>query len=120
MSKEKLQKATTVAGAFEAMGELFTDSPRWTQGYYARDAQGKMTESDKPEAVCFCLMGAHNLIEDNETRYAVNDAMVKSCRLMSKKHGSNVVEFNDDKATTIDDIREFVEINKQLAQYAEI
>ena len=38
--------------------ELISDPERWTQGVYARDAQGIFTDWDSPEAVSWCVTGA--------------------------------------------------------------
>jgi hypothetical protein len=33
----------------------------WTQGAFARDAAGNVTEDKRPDAVCFCALGALQL-----------------------------------------------------------
>lgn len=37
---------------------IITDPLKWTQGYYARDNEGEITEANMTEAVCFCSIGA--------------------------------------------------------------
>ena len=37
--------------------ELFTDESRWTQGCFARDAEGNEVGLEDPAAVKFCLAG---------------------------------------------------------------
>jgi len=38
--------------------ELLADPARWTQGEFARNADGCKTSSDDDHAVCWCLSGA--------------------------------------------------------------
>lgn len=38
--------------------ELLNDESKWTQGAYARDAQGRATTTFAQSATCFCLIGA--------------------------------------------------------------
>lgn len=37
---------------------LITDPEKWTQGAYARDANGCIVPPDDPSAVCYCSIGA--------------------------------------------------------------
>lgn len=38
--------------------EVIADENRWTQNAWARDADGHDINEHKPEATCFCLLGA--------------------------------------------------------------
>jgi len=38
--------------------ELLADPARWTQGHFARNADGIPTASDSQGAVCWCISGA--------------------------------------------------------------
>lgn len=41
-----------------AARELISDPAKWTTGYYARTANGQCTNSENPDAVCWCAFGA--------------------------------------------------------------
>lgn len=42
----------------KAARELIRDPLRWTQGWYAKTAGGRMVSVDDSQAVCFCGVGA--------------------------------------------------------------
>ena len=41
-----------------AVCERLADEARWTKGFAARDAAGDPTQCEKPDAACFCIVGA--------------------------------------------------------------
>lgn len=50
------------------------DSPeKWTQGYYATDANGKQTTSLSNDAICWCAIGAlmKAYADDKDGNYAL-------------------------------------------------
>jgi hypothetical protein len=42
----------------KAARDLIADETKWTQGYFAKDAQGKYVSPLDVEAACFCAIGA--------------------------------------------------------------
>lgn len=41
----------------QTLSELLSDPKRWTQGDFARDAEGLSTHALDPDATCFCVLG---------------------------------------------------------------
>lgn len=53
--------ADLVADVLDRAREILSDPARWTQGEFARDAQGNalaLVDVDTDYAVCFCTLGA--------------------------------------------------------------
>lgn len=48
----------TALDVLRAARERLTPDGAWTQGYGARDANGKPIDPKSPRAVCWCLIGA--------------------------------------------------------------
>lgn len=44
--------------AIKAVRKLITDPKHWTQGAFARDANGNSTDTCGPNATCWCIAGA--------------------------------------------------------------
>lgn len=50
----------------------------WAQGYYAKDAEGRLVDTMDPEACSFCIAGAISRVQrrsSHRTRTAVFDAV---------------------------------------------
>jgi hypothetical protein len=50
--------------------ELIAKEGGWTQGWYARDADGAETLSSSEAAVCFCIIGAFRRVSHDEIGHA--------------------------------------------------
>mgnify|MGYP001417778115 CR=1 FL=1 len=78
----------------------FFDSPeRWTQGAYAKNADGEPCNSLDDKAVCFCLLGAIN--------YVYGDA--RSTQIVKKLKNADITinrvgPWNDSQDRTFDEI----------------
>ena len=48
----------TVTEVLVEARDLISAPERWTQGFYARNSLGHITEWDSPSAVCWCAEGA--------------------------------------------------------------
>lgn len=59
---------SAVLDVLKAGRELIADPERWTQGTYARDADGNRVYYDSPAAVCWCSQGAVLKFEPNVRR----------------------------------------------------
>jgi hypothetical protein len=54
-----MSDALSVADVLERAADLIEPEGAWTQGVYARDAEGHILGAGTaPEAVCFCALGA--------------------------------------------------------------
>lgn len=79
----------TTKEALEAARDLISDPKRWTTGYFAKKADGEITASRKPDAVCWCASGAVNRIcGDN---YPLGQQVTNALALVM----GIVVDFND-------------------------
>lgn len=82
--------------------ELFSDSSKWTQGEYAKDAKGNMVWVDSPKAVCWCLEGA--------VRHCYPPS--KWCETYAKLHnelGGWASVWNDNNKRTFEEVKALVE-----------
>ena len=79
------------------MYELLATPDRWTKGYWARTENGAETSPRDPNAVCWCLSGA-------VTKCYEDDRISEIWLRLRSKLGKNPVTFNDDPATTHEDV----------------
>lgn len=86
--------------------DLLADPKRWTQGSYARDADGNPLSYRHPDAVCLCLDGAViEIAGDTEgARYTEMQA-----HLEAQNDGNNYANFNDAEDTTHADVLAFLD-----------
>jgi hypothetical protein len=103
----------------------------WTQGTYARDAEGKPTDYAEPTACSFCLRGA--LVLACASRSGVDDVRDRATRPLHKALGRvltgedytdylngdiDIVVFNDAHGRTKEDIFNLIDIAKRLEKEA--
>lgn len=81
--------------------ELISDPARWTQGEIARDTDGVTVHADHRLAVCWCAIGA---VKHAAQHMGVHDVYKVFDALDQTAPGGLVVQFNDDPATTHDDV----------------
>ena len=78
---------------------LIADPKHWTQGWYAHNADGFDVGSCKPEAVCWCSVGAIEKVTHEE---GVTDTRFKATQYLaqvSAKCGySGIPDFNDNSS----------------------
>lgn len=74
--------------------ERLSDPARWTQGAYARDADGFTTAMYDDDAVCWCLVGAISK-ETNILNLPWYGDGEKAVNFLSKQVSTLVSEFND-------------------------
>lgn len=80
----------TVADILAAAADLIDKPGAWTQDTFARDASGKRTGLDDPDATCFCVAGAILRIEGKSYRaWNVFDAYTR------KRGFRHMADFND-------------------------
>ena len=75
----------------KAARDLISDPARWTQGEYARDADGEEVKAWSEDAACFCAYGAIQRFTEREDS-EVDFYLKKAC---SEKFQSDVVTIND-------------------------
>ncbi len=74
-----------------AARQLITDPAKWTQGEYARDADGNEVKAWSEDATCFCAYGAIQRVTEHEDSEA--DFFLRKAGM--SKFGINVIDLND-------------------------
>ena len=90
---------------FATLQELFADPARWTTGKTARDVHGHSTYAKSDGACSWCLIGGLERVYGDVyigPRKKLREAIERRVGPRS------ITGFNDDAATTIDDIRAVV------------
>ena len=78
---------------------VIADPRRWTQGWYAKNAEGKSVGPCKPDAVCWCSVGAIDKVAHEESTYAARFAATRYLARVSAECGySDVSDFNDNSS----------------------
>ena len=94
------------------MRELLSSKERWTQGAFARDTSGGSVDLDDPDAVCFCLVGAHVLARHLVTGIGYHEEL--DPWVDDRRHerfpdmAMGIVAWNDHPTTTYEDIIAFL------------
>lgn len=91
--------------------EVLSDPKAWTQGQFARDADGQACEPTSDKAVCFCLMGAMRKVTGVSSAYH-HDSPYQRHNWAHYRQAQHVLygvtgridEFNDDPGVTHDGI----------------
>lgn len=86
----------------QTLQDLFRDKTRWTRKQYARDNKGYPVMTRDPYATSFCLAGGLIRLYDNLDERDKNEAKLRQVT------GRSLTAFNDDPATTIQDIQRVV------------
>lgn len=97
------------------MRAYFDDPAKWTQGAYARDANGGSTGFANPEATCHCLIGGRDLIARrlNASDQAAQEARITLLGVISTHQSEPcdaVDAWNDAKWRTHADILEVLDM----------
>lgn len=85
----------------------------WTQGVYARDANGDVVSPIDSKASQWCLSGALrkaagiSLVAKNPIQESFRKAYIA---IMERCHNSDIVSFNDANGRTQEDILEFMDL----------
>ena len=81
---------------------VIADPKHWTQGCYAKDAEGQSVGSTKSDAVCWCSVGAAEKVTCEENAHIARFAAMQYLSEASEKFGySNIPEFNDNSSHEI-------------------
>ena len=106
MSEPKKLKTITY---LRKMRTLLSDPEHWTKGVYARNKDGKHVYAVSEEAQSFCMVGAMRVVTQE-----VDDAIVQVRRTLnpfippSPSGDNDIVFFNDNPATTHDDVMKVI------------
>ena len=72
------------------------DPKHWTQGFFAKDAEGHDVGPAKPDAVCWCSLGALDKVVHEENDYSACFAATRYLFEVSAECGySGIPDFND-------------------------
>lgn len=73
--------------------ELLANPRAWTKGVLARDSYGVGIAPRRPDAKCWCLMGA--LIRCYDVDSERHEALQKMMNLVFSRSGMTLTQFND-------------------------
>lgn len=79
---------------------VLTPDGAWTQGWFAKDKEGKTVTSDSKYATCFCAIGALERVCESDELYTAAHAL----RPFLPPEASGVPGYNDRPTTTQQDI----------------
>ena len=75
---------------------VIADPKHWTQCWYAKDAEGKSVGPCKPDAVCWCSVGAIDKVAHEESTYAARFAATRYLSDVAAECGYiGIPDFND-------------------------
>ena len=75
---------------------VIADPRRWTQGWYAKDAEGQPVGSRKSYAVCWCSVGALDKVAYEENTYKTFFAATEYLGVVADEFGcSSIPDLND-------------------------
>lgn len=87
--------------------EYLTGPEKWTQGTFARDADGNMVSLQDPSAVCYCLGGlVVKFIPDVNERRLVFDRLTNLIQKTS--HYTSPTAWNDVSRRTWEEVRDLL------------
>ena len=89
------------------MQELLTTEDQWTQGAYARDAEGRACAVGYTFVCRWCLVGAIHRCYPQDLGLAVIAAITDAMGLYNLM--DNLVEWNDEPERTFAEVRELIE-----------
>lgn len=87
----------TTVEVLKAARSLLSEPDRWTQGTYARDADGKAVPPSDPAAVCFCIHGA---ILHVAPSYPDMQTRLEAVKALADSLWVSLVMFNDKRGRT--------------------
>lgn len=113
----------------QEMRELFSTSERWTKGFYAKSAKGNMVDFDSRLAVCWCLEGGYMKTINNRgySDFSIGNkattTIIKAIKILFKSRINNTTKtiprfskFNDNAATTFEDITKVLDLAIEIAR----
>jgi len=83
------------------------DPQRWTQDWYAHDAKGFDCDATAPEAVCWCLRGAIQVLEPSliGRDRAVLEEFDRALGVVDPNYESlRIVNWNDNRHRTVNEV----------------
>lgn len=92
------------------LSSLFTDASKWTQGGYAKNAEGTIVDPLDETAQCFCIAGGV-MRSQHPTQW--NMVILKITNHLKIEY-KDIAKWNDDPARTFEDVQkaiQFVENN---------
>ena len=78
---------------------VIADPKHWTQGWYAKDAEGQSVGPRKSYAVCWCSLGALDKIAHEENTYSTHSTAAGYLDVAADECGySGIPDFNDNSS----------------------
>ena len=82
--------------------KLFDREGAWTQGCFARDAEGEQCGTEDPKATMFCLLGGIELIYPPHARYDKRRVVMEKLKVFPRIGYLSV--WNDDPKRTREEV----------------
>jgi hypothetical protein len=104
MSRHRAEAARILRG----VAALFSEPARWTQGAWARDADGmNLVRAHDSRATCWCLVGAVRKVRGPGMSAAEGQAIRAIRRVLcpTRQEEQTPAEWNDDSLRTVDEVR---------------
>ena len=98
----------------EEMQSILKSPDNWTQGYMAKDAEGRQIHASSDNACKWCVSGAYNRAQYNLNLYTSNrsiGALTASLENLGDRadFAESIVEYNDHEETSYYDIIELID-----------
>lgn len=78
---------------------VISDPKHWAQGWYAKDAKGQSVGPRKPEAVCWCSLGALEKVAYEENAHGARFEATRYLSRVAAECGYGVIpDFNDNSS----------------------
>ena len=78
---------------------VIADPKHWTQGWYAKDAEGQPVGPRKSYAVCWCSLGAFGKVAHEENTYSTHSTTAGYLDVVADEYGySGIPDFNDNSS----------------------
>ena len=78
---------------------VIADPKHWTQGSYAKDAEGQASAPAKSDAVCWCSLGALDMVAHEEHAYDARFAAIRYLTKVSVECGYNDIPGLNDNSS---------------------
>ena len=77
---------------------VIADPKHWTQGWYAKDAEGKSVGPRKPDAVCWCSLGALEKVAYEEGTYSIRLTTARYLDMVADECYNGIPGLNDNSS----------------------
>ena len=105
---------------FDELEALFDSPEKHTKFRFAEDADGDWCGPKHPDAACWCLSGGFTRVFSTSLFHTSEHPEIRKCRwclseaVEKYSGGKDIIDFNDHKDTTVEDVRYVIREAKKL------